>query len=772
MLKKWITFSGAGKNMRCAFYARKKFLLNELPASDIVLRISADSNYVLYCNNQYIGRGPVRGSISLQCFEEYSISQYLRCGENELFVEVYSLGEQNFVCHSLYPALALEIPGILQSDNSWQVQMAAKYRMDVPHYTFQSGYMEFADLREGIKPDSWHPAQEVDYWQISGKKPLKNTLPEFSCKEYFPAKYLKLYSITHDLPENISSIPDHLAEEAHMPLQNGSISGLEGLFTPGKVCTLHPGSHGIGMILDFGREVSGRVELQVEAPAGTTLEIAYGEAVTQDRIATKFDSDYHFTDCFILNDGVNKVTTNFAERGFRMIQLSFRNFDRPLKIHRIKGIDCRYNFVPRGTFFSSDYKLNRIFSVCQETLSACSSDVFMDPWRERAFWVNDLLVNNLATLHCFGAAELHRHALELTFSQPDENGLLYTVVPQPGISDDCDFIFAATNLYMVLILQDYWNFSGDNETVLKYLPATGRILDAVWQLADEQGILKTSGITAKWNFYDWSFEENHYCCNGTAESMLSSLFIIAAKTFIRMADALHYQFDLDNLQKRWQLTAENFEKRFRSPLTGLIEDEVLDLEHDNCPIKISTQLGHVFWLLTGEASADMQQVCIKAMEGEKLLIPDYYLHYFYFAAASISGHGNECLRRIRHYWGRCIDTGSPTLYEAGIHTFGTQSMNGSGSLCHGFGTIPVAFVHETILGVKASKPGFAEFTFNPQLLDLTFAQGDIPTPYGSISVELTADYCTLTVPENCIATLFSGRQLAPGKHQIQWSETK
>lgn len=761
----WITPTDFDGKKNFYFAVRKTFFLNQIPDSAHI-RISADTNYRLWINNHFIGTGPVRGSVTLQYFDTHCITSCLCPGGNEIFIEVYTAVEENFVFNSLYPGVIAEIPGIVSTDLTWEAQILPCFRRDIPYYTIQSGYMEYCDFRKKLTGD-FKPVQLLQHPSLLGKTLLPSPLPPRKKRSFAPVCCERVYALPDSPPEDPRKIPEHLFHETQLPLPEGILSDLESLSVPGPDCMFRPFGKGVGMILNFDREISGRIELLIDAPEGTSLQVSYAEALTNNRVATEFNNEYYFTDCFILAEGVNTITTAFAERGFRIVQLSIRNFDRPVRILRIAGIDRRYPFVKRGTFFSSDYLLNRIFEVCSETLSACSSDVFMDcPWRERAFWVNDLLVNNLASLHCFGPSELHRHCFELAFSQVHDSGMIPAVVPCPRQEqmEENPFIFAATNLFMVLALKDYFFFSNDRETVFEMLPHIERILDAAWNLADEHGILQSQGVTAMWNFFDWSFEQNGYSCEGTRESMLSSLFILSAKTFLELADRLGYECDQTTLQQRWQLTAGNLEKEFLSPESGLLEDEVLF--HGTERKKITTQLAHALYLLTGEVSGDRKKAFEDVLIQEKYLKPDYYLHYFYLQAASKIGQELISLERIRRYWGRCIATGSPTLYEAGIHGFGQQAMDGSGSLCHAFGTIPVVFLHEVILGIRPLQGGFAEFFFSPNLLDLKFARGRIPLPHGDISVELTRQQYKITVPEKTKAILPDGSTLFPGEHLL------
>ena len=717
-----------------------------------------------------MGTGPVRGSTTLHYYDQYQVAALLRPGENSLYVEVYFQGDQNFCYNSLQPALWLNIEGIVATDASWETQYSPEWPGDVPHFTMQSGYGEFRDFRKELRIDGWSGAVPADHPGLLAKELRANTLPPMQRWSRRPVEVVSLFAVPQTLPtEKLAGHPDLLWMEPHSKLPSQRLDSQGALLQPGECCTLHPGDGGIGFILDFEAEISGRIELLVEAPAGTTLQIAYGEMLHEGRLKTKYNSDYHFTDSFVLKEGLNRVATAFVQRGFRLAQITIRDFRSDVRILDIQGLNERYPFTPVGSFFCSDHKLNRIFQICRESLSACASDVFMDcPWRERAFWVNDLIVNSLSNLHCHGATELHRHCLEMVFSQPHRTRLLSAVVPIPAMPGQPDFIFAPTNLFMMLILKDYWLFSGDGETTRRYLPHIRRILDALWTLADDEGILRTAGDTAAWNFYDWSFELNNYSCNGTRESMLSSLYIIAAKAYLDVGTKLNDcdQATAEELQRRIRLTAKHFEPRFATGEAGRIQDEVL-LRDTKKPALISTQLSHALWLLTGEASPRMAKVCQKALTDDTLLVPDVYLHYFWFQAAALTdSNALASLQRIRHYWGQCADTGTTTLYEFVIHFFGEHCLDDSASLCHAFGTIPVAFFHDTVLGVKALQPGFAAFSFQPRLLDLDFAEGRIPTPNGPIHVKLTKDSAFIRIPDGCRAILKDGTELPPGEHTL------
>ena len=213
---KWITCPGYDQEMQCFFYARKEWDFEKTDAP-VFIRISADSRYRLYLNGSFVHSGPVRGSATLNFYDEIEISSYLKNGRNEAFFEVYSLLAENYVFNSLVPALIAEIPGMWSSDETFQVQLAKAWQLDVPWFTKQSGKMEFRDLR--IKPGNvWCNAVEVVDERFLAKELRLNKLPEMNRKVYFPVDIAECYEVVNHLPDDAHEIPPFLEDEEHFAI--------------------------------------------------------------------------------------------------------------------------------------------------------------------------------------------------------------------------------------------------------------------------------------------------------------------------------------------------------------------------------------------------------------------------------------------------------------------------------------------------------------------------------------------------------------------------
>ena len=761
---KWIAPTDCPAAGTAAFWVKRNFETENVPQS-AVLQITADSFYTAYLNGREIARGPIRGNRKTQFYDEIEVAPFLQPGKNELKIFVYCVGEENFTINSFAPQVKAVLSDFFVTDEQWKGKMAAGWDHNVPYYTPQIGKMECRDLRVNELP--WTPVK-IAIPPVN-KELRKNPLPPMRQTAFSYDKLLACWECETILPHDVEQIPEALQAEKINDLPEKRITEKDGkIIIAGDIP-----EKGVRLVFDFGREISGTAKVLLNAPAGTRVQLSYGETLKDGKVTTKFfnqgiSANYHFTDCFSLPGGCSEISATGTERGFKLLQISLRDFSSPVTILDIKGIDRRYPFKQRGTFYSSDAQLNRLWEVSSETLSVCTNDAFMDcPWRERAFWVNDLLVNNMASLHCFGAEKIHKHALETALATISDNGLSYATCPPPVLACCQPIIFAATNLALPLMVEDYWMFSGDDSSVRNMLPDLYRILEVMWECADENGILCNKGQAGGWNFFDWSFEINEIGCSGAKESMLSSLYIIAAKKFIRMAEALKYNFSENELRKRIDLISANFETQFFNTNTGLIT-EILNYRGESVPF--STQLAHALRILSLDDNASPPETYSSALLNKDLLTPELYLHYYWLRAAVKSGKFREALTRIRDFWGKMLDTGTQTLFESAVHGFGADAFEGAGSCCHGFAAAPVEFMHEVILGVKPLTAGFTKFSFEPQLFDLEFAQGQIPTPYGEITARIDCSEAELNIPNGCQAILHDGKILLPGKHIIPASD--
>lgn len=787
----WIAPADQDNKPNATFRAYRSFSLEDVPAQAL-LQVSAQALCRVFLNGQEVLNGPSRGTAALQFRESVPVAPFLRKGLNHLAAIVHSPVTENFLAPPGEPALWVELEGILGTDAQWRLQQAPEIRREVPFHTFQTGYMEWRDLTQA-PGDAWLLGELSGEWlpprvlppthPLARKLLLETGLPPQHRESIPPLRLLALRQIEPVPPEVEALSPARLVNALPLsPLPEGRLLHPESLCssTPTQEALLLPDpqeNRGLSLVLDWGQEAIGRLEVLLDAPAGTVVDVTYGEELWRekgDRLPAAFacNEHYNFTDRYLLREGENRLGNLVWERGCRMTQLTFRHFSRPIRLHSARFHLHRYPFQERGSFQASDPLLSQIWSLCRRTLESCATDIFLDcPWRERAFWVNDLLVESAASLAAFGASPIHQRAFQLAFSQQrPQDGMIPGVCPAPEGDLRKSLVLLPTNFFLFQTLHHYYMATGDKATVASSLPHLRKILEGFDALTGEDGLVKVPPEV--WNFYDWGYDLYGYSFSPAQESMLQYLRMTAEKLYLALCRECQTDPQRENIPARVQRIRAATEAAFLDRKRGVLVDNVL---YQGKPGKLVSQLPHALALLSGEAPPECRQSFLQAIHNPDLLSPDLYLHAPIFQATATWGSEKDkakALARIRTYWGDCLKAGYDTLYEAGVGSLrGKEAYGGAGSLCHGFGTSPLCFFSEALLGIQPQKPGFQEFTLRPALLDLTSLEGRVPTPQGEIQLQCQRTpegiQAEVTVPPDTTALLPQGTRLPPGKHTVR-----
>lgn len=783
---RWITAPAAVGKKNCYVRFYRSFTLDEEP-DELKLLITAECYYLLWVNGQIAGNGPVRGTAKLHYFDQYDIACYLRKGTNHLAVLCHNPNTETFISSPGFaaPALRLEIPGKVFSNERFRAQLAADYLNTPELFAVQTGFME--DRLMHLAPDErrWTLGlDEVKQWD--GAMLLESPWHKELCLRDVPTT-VRRSILPVDLVRSGSVVrTDKFDQELYKQIESEvwSDCALERLQNTGSLfrsdqnCTVLPAADGsgVGLIVDLGQDYAGFTDIEVECrTAGTFLAVSYGEFLLENgRFQLDFKNPaYGLSDRYILTAGVNRIGSKLCERGGRYIQLLFHDLKSPVRITRLRFVEHRYDFADNGSFHCSDTELDRIWQMCVETLKCCTTDVFTDcPWRERSFWINDLVVENRTSLAAFGPLDLHKRAFKLAFSQQRKDGWLPGVCPAPQVPEsELQWVLPSTNLFIFLMLKDYYTASGDAQTILQYLDNLERILSAVEQHRSSCGILQAP--VKAWNFYDWGFELHDQSFNHQQESMYNFLYCQAVKIMTEFLQLAGRNDECAEWIAKRQQVMQNTYQRFLDPAKHLLEDDYCYYHpHENAPStvgKLVSQLSHALAVLYSEVPADCEKTFAAALVDESIAKPDMYLQSFVLRALHKIRNDQAALQKIRNIWGTIARDGSATVYEIGFVKDGRGVPESS--MCHGFATAPLEFFQTALLGVEALQPGYRQFRLDPRPCDLEFACGRVQTPNGNIRVKWQKrdDHLQveLFIPQGCSALLPDGRIFTCGQHRVQ-----
>ncbi|MBO4491202.1 MAG: hypothetical protein J5944_07570 [Lentisphaeria bacterium] len=793
----WIAPEGAAGRKNCHFFAQKSFSLSTLPQS-LELKIACESYYVLKVNGRIIGRGPARGSSRIYFYDVWELADCLQEGLNTLRAEVLCMNVPTGRNVPPQAALRVECGDLFGSDASWEMALQDReWPEDPPFYDMQQGFCEWRDLRRGNDIRKVRCAVIPEDSPIHRRKLLPSGIPLPVEQEFPPGESLfPAWVPAADLNDKRIAV---LADaEPHFPVPEGLASDLYELTLGGThevVLPVPPEHGGLTVIFSFNRQISGRFEVELDSPEGAVLDIAHeeklfrGDRLRSDHTAT--NPTYNFSDRYILREGRQTAGNYMVDRGFRMVRLTFRNYEKPIVLRCIRGIDRRYPFSLRSRFFCSDYRLNRLWETARETISACTTDVFTDcPWRERLFFINDFVVENRSALQLSGDRNLLRHAFRMIFSEADENGIIPCVIPNThsmfihhGFPKDTTLEYIpSSNLTLPLSLYEYLLYTGDTELIRECYDPLLKMMQTFRQWKNPRGILELPGrYCGISNFFDWSFELNGCQIPSSGSSLMNYLYIIALKAMeqLRLSTGdrgAGFTEEIRSMQTAtWHEFYDPADEFLRDCREYVVNQRDLELcgvpDQGRAEIR-SSRIAHALALLADDTRKGSELEILKDnLLSEKNFNPELFYGSFVLLAMKKQGLHQAALDYILRFWGPILDSGTPTLWENGVYSSGKAGFGGSASLCHGFSTSPVDFLQTVLLGISPIQPGFSEFRFQPAPCGLSFAHGAVPTPHGPIRVSWKlqdeAIHVELLVPESTLAHTPAG-DFGPGNHAFSW----
>jgi len=513
---------------------------------------------------------------------------------------------------------------------------------------------------------------------------------------------------------------------------SGRFEGLETLTSdrrgPVTIVQSSPGADpdsAPSLVLDFGREVNGRLEIISDSaqPARVTFQLGESreEAVKKPYLGVR--------ELYLPASG--KVYG--PKSAFRYVRLQFFG-EGTLRLRSV-GVDGIYYPVEyRGSFQSSDPLLNRIWEVGAHTAHLCMQDDIWDaPKRDRARWMGDLSVTGNVINHVFADHFLMEDTLTRLNPAPVNshvNGI-------PGYS-----------AYWVIGLADYYRQFGAATYLQSVMPNLSGLLTYMEGDLDDKNLFANK--RGGWPFVDWS-QDLH---GDTPEARRATHFLYY-KAFQDGAFLLRSAGD--------QSQAQHIEER-AGQLKEAAQHYLLDPATQTFGSRWQSNALAVYsGLAAPDQQAAIHSAVFAALNAGKL--PDYdvspYNYNFFLYAMSKTGDRQIALSWIRKFWGGMIAEDATSFWE-GYDTRWPQddfhdslkADDGKGyfvSLSHGWSSGPTAWMMDNVLGVTPEEPGFRRVLIRPDLLDLDSAQGDIPSPHGPIHVELKKAngkmIATLNLPE-------------------------
>lgn len=409
------------------------------------------------------------------------------------------------------------------------------------------------------------------------------------------------------------------------------------------------------------------------------------------------------------------------------------------------------------TFHSSDSLLNTLFEVGVKTLHTSMHNFYLDGVkRDYLPWAMDGIVSQMAADYLFGDRQVTRNSISIAL-----------MPAQPSVSDwgIVDYPLHA----LIGIKHDYLHY-GDLTTVRMFRDRIRQQLDLYEQQQDDRGFIVAQQPTTGY-IPGWSRDQGpaDYGVAAYGQMMLYENFRIAAY-FSRILG--------DNRQAR------HYEQRAKALGSSIMKHFWDDSRHafingyDQAG-NLDRRLSHhaQYWaVLTGL----YPKKYIHELFTTVLPSMDYYKKNIsyekgYEALAYIrTGHVQQFYDLLKEVWGGWLAEDQVRFPENfSIQTPFPEQLTFYGrpfglSLCHGAnGVPPVLLALNGILGFSQSETHPNEYTFNPNLLHLTHAEGSIPVKEGVIRVSFNSHGpSTIEIPAGCVVTYQNRKFTKAGSYQL------
>lgn len=460
-----------------------------------------------------------------------------------------------------------------------------------------------------------------------------------------------------------------------------------------EMLILHPGG---SLLLDFGTALHGGVRINNYASIGT-VQLKFGESVSEAINDSNQDSSRKTANLELPHYGM----LEYGNTVFRFVQIT-NTGDTSMQILNIMAVALELDLEVTGSFESSDEQLNKIWKTAIRTVHLCMQDYLYDgAKRDRIIWMGDMHPEMKGVLCAFSDTGIIRDSFEFLIRQTPAN--------QPMNGD-----YYSYNCWFIISLWEYYFATGDRDFLHKHAGYIRIMLELFSSFVGPNGQEQLPPE----RFLDWPNQNDAVAKHAGLQALLFWMLDCGAKILNEL------QIDNSKISSIMQLM-----QKYQTPDTMR-----------KAPAALLT--------LTG----------LKDCSNVLAHNPLYDISTFYGYYVLQASHTLAALEVIRRYWGGMLELGATSFWEdfdilwlknAGridelptdnkvdVHkSYGNFCYKGlRHSLSHGWSCGPAPFLSERILGIKFLVPGGRQFTVSPDLGDLEYVKGSLPTPYGVITVE-------------------------------------
>ena len=664
-----------------------------LDGGESLFRISAETDYALYCDGDPVSFGQFADYPFDKVYDEIDISGF--SGKTVCFdLTVWYQGKDTSTHRNETPGVIFEIVNngavVLSSDKNINSGVNNAYKNGkIEDVSGQLGVTFAYDSRVkfGQAKGSVGLSAEVDKPKPTRIRPIKKLVTG----ENEPATLTVSGSFSEKPADGIGGRMQNASLVWEKTDVSRTLPSEEGY-----VLQAQNGEDGVFAVVDTGRENAGLLSLDIDLPEDAEILIGWGEHLEDLRVRA-YVGGRNFCASYKGKKGRNVFVNPYRRLGMRYLQL---HVYAPCVTIRYAGIrPTDYPFENAGDFVCADSLHNKIYEVCKRTLVLSVHEHYEDcPWREQALYAMDSRNQMLCGYYAFGEYDVPKASIRLLAESLRKDGILELCSPaRVSIT-----IPAFSAMFLTQVFE-YCSYSGDLSLALEIKDVILRVADEFVSRIAENGCLESFKGDEYWNFYEWQDGLDGYG-NPTALPFHGPLMAFAALGLKNTAGTLAL-LGLDGSKYDNACSSLNsaLEKYFWNSERGVFaswSDGNGQLEH-------YSELTNALCVCCGAAKGEKRSSVLRALS-DGSLIPVTLSHSIFKYEALMSE--NEKYARyvfsdIAEKWGSMLYRGATSFWET---IDGAPAFGNAGSLCHGWSAVPLYFYHRYALELKGEHTGLYE----------------------------------------------------------------
>lgn len=494
-------------------------------------------------------------------------------------------------------------------------------------------------------------------------------------------------------------------------------------------------------VMDLGQQVAGWVQLQVQGPAGTQVQMQLSEKVTPAGLVVHSTTPPEgqnrgsgqlllptYTQVYRLAGGAQAESwqPRFSYTGFQYVQISGWPDPAGPSLEDVVARVVHTDLRRIGQLSGSHPLLAKIVDASARSIISNAQGVITDEAvYEKAGWSGDASMSAEARNWLFDARKLNRKWVRDLADTQEANGALADVAPSAQ-GDVSQGVSPSWDAAIWTVPEADVRFTGDDAQL--------RALYPVWQRHDEYFTASTSGGIANTTDYgDWCSVPT---CNA-ADILITkpvhgtAFYYMLLNALQRAATRLGHTADSQTYRERADQVLTAFNAQFFDPLTNAYREA-------GQPPGSYKQYPNVIALAAGLVPADKVDAVTANLESDLRLRGNHvdlgiigvrYLFELLTRGGRVQTAYDVATQTTYPSYGYWIETlGLTTLPEDWTGAFRGQSL-------HMFGSI-VSWFFSDLAGIEPTQPGFEQIEFRPELAEgLDWMQASCETVRGTVATQ-------------------------------------